>query len=215
MKKIFFLFIFSVILFAKNNYSIRIAYGKETDSDLKDILTFKAPTDAKYDFSVLALDIGYLLKKDLLNIPLDFYIKGGIAKFSSEDLSQYQELNNFKDIYNNDIYEFTIYIKFYYNIKFLNNNIRIGFGEGGSYVNNYLPSEVIEEQTEDDNPKYSKYLNYLDISFDFDMGKLIKYKPLEETFIGWSIKHRSGIFGLINGVSGGSNYNTLSIERNF
>jgi len=36
------------------------------------------------------------------------------------------------------------------------------------------------------------------------------------TYVGWAIKHRSGVFGLINNVKeGGANYNTIYIEKNF
>ena len=49
-----------------------------------------------------------------------------------------------------------------------------------------------------------------------NIGKVFDYKPLKNTYLGYAIKHRSGIFGLINNVShGGSNYNTLYIESNF
>jgi len=48
------------------------------------------------------------------------------------------------------------------------------------------------------------------------MGKLFGYKQLEGTNLGFAIKHRSGIYGLINSVRrGGSNYNTLYIESKF
>ncbi len=199
-----------------SEYSLRVAYGVETDSDLGQILTLQKPSDRKYDFDVIALDAGYLLKPSLNDWPVDLYIKGGVALFRTEDLSIYDELKQMQDVSDKDVYEFTLYVKLYYNIDFLSNRVRIGFGEGGSYVSDYLAAEVIEERSEDgDDAKYSKYLNYLDISFDIDLGKLVKAKWLEETYLGYTIKHRSGIFGLINGVSGGSNYNTVSIERNF
>ncbi len=201
---------------ADKKFSVRFSYGVESDSDLGEILTFQDPAAAKYDFDVIALDTGYLLVKDTFNLPLDLYIKGGIARFGSEDLSRYPELDSIADITFKDIYEFTLYFKLYYNFDFWDNRIRIGLGEGGSYVSDYLPPEVIEENEEDPvDSKYSKYLNYLDISFDFDLGRLVGYKSLYDTYIGYNLKHRSGIFGLVNGVSGGSNYNTLFIERNF
>ena len=112
-----------------------------------------------------------------------------------------------------NVYEATIYIKFYYNIDFWQNRVRFGLGEGLSYTSDMLWIEKDEAIREDDD--YSKFLNYLDISLDFDLGRLIRYKPLENTYIGWTIKHRSGVFGLFNGVYGGSNYNTISIEKNF
>ncbi|MBA1433616.1 MAG: hypothetical protein FAF04_08555, partial [Epsilonproteobacteria bacterium] len=49
----------------------------------------------------------------------------------------------------------------------------------------------------------------MDISLDFDLGKLVRVKSLEEFYVGVLIKHRSGVFGLYNGVHGGSNYNSL------
>jgi outer membrane protein len=215
-KIVFLLLIFLSFSFAgeTKHYSLRIAYGVESDSDLGEIITFQNPTKHSYDFDVISLDGGYLLGENIFELPLDLYLKGGIAKFGSEDLSRYVELKNMKDVSSKDVYEFTFYIKLYY--KFLDEKLRLGFGEGGSYVTDYLAPEVIEEHLEDPlNPKYSKYLNYLDISFDIDLGRIFSYKPLNDTYLGYTLKHRSGIFGLINGVSGGSNYNTISIERKF
>ena len=196
------------------DFSLRFAYGKESDQDLGEILTLQSPTKSKYDFYVYAVDVGYRFAKNAWDLPLDFYIKGGVALFKNEDLSKYKELDWMNDVSSKDVYEFTFYIKLYY--KFFSEKLRLGLGEGGSYVTDYLSPEVIEEHEQDnENPKYSKYLNYLDISLDLDIGKLFDYKPLFETYLGYTLKHRSGIFGLVNGVSGGSNYNTISIERNF
>ena len=208
--------VFSSAAQAVQKYSFRVAYGIESDSDLGEIISFQKPTDHKYRFDVLSLDAGYLLAPSLFELPLDLYIKGGTALFRSEDLSTYPELRGMKDASDKDVYEFTLYIKLYYNIDFLDNRVRIGFGEGGSYVTDYLAPEVIEERTKSpDDPKYSKYLNYLDISLDVDIGRLFGVKSLYDTYLGYTLKHRSGIFGTINGVSGGSNYNTISIEKNF
>ena len=201
---------------AAQKYSLRFAYGIESDSDLGEIISLQKPTDHKYRFDVLSLDAGYLLAPSLFKLPLDLYLKGGAALFRSEDLSKYPELRGMQDVSDKDVYEFTLYIKLYYNIDFWDNRVRIGLGEGGSYVTDYLAPEVIEERTENpDDPKYSKYLNYLDISLDVDIGRLFGVEALRDTYLGYTLKHRSGIFGTINGVSGGSNYNTLSIEKNF
>ncbi|SFV60560.1 hypothetical protein MNB_SM-7-770 [hydrothermal vent metagenome] len=207
----------SSLLNAKQGFSLRFAYGVESDSDLGEILSLQKPTDHKYHFDVLALDVGYLLTPSLFDLPLDLYIKGGTALFQSENLSKYPELHQISDINDKNIYEITLYIKLYYTINLKDNIMRIGFGEGGSYVNDYLPAEVIEAHIKDpQSSAYSKYLNYLDISFDVDLGHLFGVKTLDETYLGYTIKHRSGIFGLINNVRhGGSNYNTISIEKNF
>ena len=206
----------ATLLEASQKYSLRFAYGIESDSDLGQIISLQKPAKHKYNFDVISLDAGYLLAPSLFELPLDLYIKGGSALFQSEDLSKYPELQGMPDVSDKDVYEFTLYIKLYYNIDFKGNRARFGFGEGGSYVTDYLAPEVIEERTETpQDPKYSKYLNYLDISIDIDLGRLFGIKSLQETYLGYTLKHRSGIFGLVNGVSGGSNYNTISIEKNF
>jgi len=198
--KIFVILLLFFNLYADDIYSLRIAKGKVSDSDLGEILGgYWKPH--KYDLQVLALDGGYLLTKNAYELPLDIYARAGLAYFD-EDATQ------------NDIYEFTLYIKAYYSFDFLNNRCRFGFGEGLSYTSDVLISEYLEATEKHDN--YSQLLNYLDISFDFDFGRLIAYEPLYNTYIAWTIKHRSGVFGLFNNVShGGSNYNTLSIEKNF
>ena len=113
-----------------------------------------------------------------------------------------------------DIYELTLYFKLYYTFAPWHQKIRLGFGEGGSYTTNVLLTE--RNGAEENNDNTSKFLNYLDISLDVDMGKLLGVKSLENTYVGFLIKHRSGIFGLINDVHhGGSNYNCFIVEKNF
>ncbi|MEA1893439.1 MAG: hypothetical protein U9N33_12125 [Campylobacterota bacterium] len=199
--KLFLVFFFLIgNLVAQNDYSLRVAYGKASTKDLGEILlgNFEKHPD---NLGVLALDGGYLLKESIFELPIDFYLKGGLSYFDENNKQ-------------NDVYEGVVYIKFYYNIDFLDNRIRIGLGEGFSYVSDVLYCEEKEAREKKDNN--SKFLNYLDISFDFDLGRLVGYEPLKDTYIGWTIKHRSGVFGLINDVKhGGSNYNTISIEKNF
>jgi len=187
-------------LYAEELYSLRVAHGKASDSDLGEIL-YGDWQKRQYDFRVYALDGGYLLSKNIYDLPIDLYAKAGVAYFDEDSLQD-------------DIYEVTLYIKAYYNIDFSDNRFRFGFGEGGSYTSDVLMCEYIDANEKNDN--YSRFLNYLDISFELDFGRLINYKPLHNTYVGWTIKHRSGVFGLINNVShGGSNYNTFSIEKNF
>ncbi len=189
-----------VSLYAKENYSLRLAYGKVTNSDLGQILIGDVESHL-YDLRVLALDGGYLLSKDFYNKPVDLYLKAGVSRFYEKDGRD-------------DITEFVLYIKAYWNFYFAGNNVRLGIGEGVSHTSNILLTEYLEASKENDNN--SKFLNYMDISVDIDIGKLSNVKILYGTSIGLAIKHRSGIYGLINNVSnGGSNYNTLYVERKF
>ena len=194
MKIIFLLFLF-INLVANDNYSFRVAYGKVSAGDLGEILMGDWQTHPN-DLKVLSLDGGYLLSKNYLDLPIDIYAKIGAAYFDEDSV-------------HNDIYEATFYIKAYY--KFLDEKMRFGLAEGISYTSGVLLCESMEAEEKKDNT--SKFLNYLDISLDVDLGKMFDYKPLRNTYLGYAIKHRSGVFTLYNNVShGGSNYNTLYIE---
>ncbi len=199
--KLFLLFLFALNLIAQDEYSLRVAYGQASTKDLGEILSLDSDRHPHH-LSVLALDGGYLLKKEIFELPLDLYVKGGLSYFDDNNAPS-----------GGNVYEGVIYVKVYYNIDFLENRVRLGLGEGLSYTSDMLWIEKDEADREHED--YSQFLNYMDLSIDFDLGRLVRYKPLENTYIGWTIKHRSGVFGLFNGVNGGSNYNTISIERNF
>lgn len=199
--KLLLLLLLSINLIAQDDYSLRVAYGEASTKDLGEILSFDSDRHPD-NLTVLSLDGGYLLKKEMFELPLDLYVKGGLSYFDEGNAPT-----------TSSVYEATIYIKVYFNIDFLENRVRLGLGEGISYTSDVLWTEY-EEATREEEP-YAQFLNYLDLSIDFDLGKLVRYKPLEDTYIGWTIKHRSGVAGLYSGVYGGSNYNTISIERNF
>ncbi len=200
--KFFLVFLISIALYAsevENKYSLRVAHGFASENDLGQILLGDFGTHPR-NLSVYSLDGGYLLKKNIANHPLDIYVKGGISYFNEDEFD--------------NMFEGTLYLKAYWNFDFWNNRVRVGAAEGISYTPSHVPeSEVVEATAEGDNT--SKFLNYLDISLDFDLGRLVKYKPMYETYMGYALKHRSGVFGLYNGVHGGSNYNMLYIEKNF
>jgi len=190
----------SINLIAQNEYSLRFAYGKLSTKNLGQII-FGNEQNYSPTLNVASLDGGYLIEHNLFNLPMDLYLKSGLSYFDEAGL---------KD----DAYEFTLYIKVYYNFDFLDNRVRFGFGEGASYTTNLLYYEKTDAKDRHDHN--SQGLNYLDISLDFDIGKLFKIEPLKGTYIGWALKHRSGVFGLIRNVKhGGSNYNTVYVEKTF
>jgi len=186
-------------LIAQDNYSMRVVHGTATQYNLGDVVSGDFG-NYRHNLTVTSVDGGYLLKNTLGSLPIDLYAKSGVSYYNE---------GNYKDAYGLDLY-----IKALWNVDFLENRVRVGFGEGVSYTTRLLQTELIDAAKQDGDT--SKFLNYLDISLDFDFGRLIKNKALKDTYIGFLIKHRSGIFGLINNVKhGGSNYNSFYIEKNF
>lgn len=194
------LFLFANLFALQDDYSLRVGYGKVTSSDFGEILVGDIHSHPN-DLTVASLDAGYLLQQNTFDLPIDTYAKSGVSVF-------------YEDGMHANVVEFTLYIKLYYNIDFLDNRVRFGFGEGASYTESLLYAETLEAKQKHDTN--SKYLNYINLSLDVDLGKLVRYAPLDGTSLGWALKHRSGIYGLINNVRhGGSNYNTVYIETKF
>lgn len=200
MMRYLLLLLVTLTLSAQNDFSARVLYGTATDKALEDVLIGDLGSHPE-NLSVTAFDASYLLSTNTFNLPIDIYAKAGLAQFNEGD---YPNVN-----------EAIIYEKLLYNLDFLENRIRFGIGEGFSYTSDIIRVEALEAATTTDG-KTSRFLNYLDISVDFDFGRVIRYKPLYDIYIDVALKHRSGVFGLINGVTkGGSNYNSIYLEKNF
>ena len=199
---LFLILLLNLALNANDKYLMRVAYGTADKNDLGQILTGNLDAPDKY-LSVVAVDGGYLLKESFMDLPIDIYLKSGLSVFNEK--------------VNTNAYEAVVYMKAYYNLDFNDNTVRIGLGEGLSYTTRILEIEY-DEAHEDltDTASTARFLNYLEITIDFDVGKLIDYKPMHETYLGYLLKHRSGIARLINNVDhGGSNYNCFYIEKKF
>lgn len=81
----------------------------------------------------------------------------------------------------------------------------IALAEGGSYA-----SEIdLEERRRADNNKGSNYLNFFSPEMTFALPDM----PNDELL--FRFQHRSGVFGLINGVYGGSSFATVGYRHRF
>lgn len=86
---------------------------------------------------------------------------------------------------------------------------RLGFGAGVSVARHVPYAEASSLTTT------SRVLNYLDPTIDVSLGDLIGSRALKDTYLGFGVSHRSGIFGsssLLGNVNGGSNYLYTYIE---
>jgi outer membrane protein len=90
---------------------------------------------------------------------------------------------------------------------------RIGFGGGFSYAQRVPYVEARDQALRGRNS--SKLLQYLDPTIDASVGDIIGDRSLRETYFGFGVSHRSGIFGMaqiFDNVNGGSNYIYTFIE---
>lgn len=189
----------------ESKWSFRVARGWNAEASLLSIIPGGNLSLSPERTGVVSLEVGRLIDERFLDWPVDIYVKGAYMRYLEQNLQP-------------DGNGAALYIKaFYYGFpwsKYV--NTRFGFGQGLSWVDQIPTLE--QRDLEKKNPNTSRLLNYLDVSIDFSIGDLIRYKPLKDTFLGFAVIHRSGIFGaadLFGGVDGGSNYNSVYIETVF
>ena len=199
--KLILLFLLTLNLVAQSDYSIRAAYGTSSASDFDELYEFSGLNASPYDTSVYNVAGGYRFVEDAFDLPFDFTVNGGVSYFDENG-------------HQSDFLEATLYLKMFIKFNFLSQTFRYGIAEGISYAGKVPWVESKEAEVEGD--EESEFMNYMEMTFDFDGGKLIGVKDLEGLYLGYLIKHRSGAKGTYGGVQdGGSNYNCIYIEKNF
>jgi outer membrane protein len=202
LKKVFITISFLLTsLFAEQDYSLRAAFGTSSASDFDQLYSFNGLNTHPAATEVYGISGGYRIVEDAYEWPLDLYVNGSLNYFDEKG-------------YQSNFLEGDVYIKLFIKFDFWGNQLRYGIAEGISYADRVPYVEALEAIEEGDNQ--SRLLNYMEMTFDFDVGKLLSVKELEALYLGYLIKHRSGMWGYYGGVSdGGSNYNCVYLEKNF
>lgn len=185
----------------RNNSYIRIAHGDATPSNLGEIVTGTIEDDV-YNNKLTSLFYGYPLTDDLFSLPLDIYLVPGLVYHHSSSVQ-------------NHFYEYVIGIKADYTFNWPV-RWRIGAAEGLSYASDITYIERSDLESSGYRP--SKLLNYLDFTVDVNIGDIINSNSWRNTWLGYSIHHRSGIFetgSQFGRIKGGSNYTTFYLQHHF
>lgn len=117
--------------------------------------------------------------------------------------------------YQDNFFEYIAAIKFFYSNFPWSDTVltRFGVAEGISYAEQVPYAETSKKDAS--NKGTSHLLNYMDFSFDANLGDIFNAKSVRHCFGGFSVHHRSGIFAsadVYGPVDGGSNVNTLYVE---
>ena len=185
----------------RNNAYLRLAHGEATPSNIDQVLVGNREDDP-YHNKLTSLFYGHPLTDDLFGLPLDIYLVSGLVHHHSSEVQE-------------SFYEYVLGIKADYTVKWPV-RVRFGLAEGLSYSSqvSYIEStELIEKGY-----RPSKLLNYLDFTFDFNIGDIFNANSWRNTWLGYSIHHRSGIFetgSQFGRIRGGSNYTTFYIQQHF
>ena len=193
---------------AEGSY-LRGAHGWATPSDMGEILSFKSERDP-YNNQMSSVFYGHPLRQGWLGYPVDIYLHSGIVYHYEKNKVD----ENGRKV-QNPVWEGIVSIKAYYNFTWPV-RWRFGLAEGLSYVSRLTYNEWQEMDKQGN--EGSKLMNYLDVSFDANVGDLVRSKSLENLWVGYSMHHRSSIFKQVSQfgrIKGGSNFNTVYLQYHF
>ncbi|RZL64934.1 MAG: MipA/OmpV family protein [Variovorax sp.] len=183
----------------------KLLYGKATEDGchLAKIITARCFSTAQNNAtSITGIQVGKPFINQLNGWPLDFAGYVGLTHHNERGLQ-----DNSLQL---DLFMKAIYSGFPWSDRV---NTRLGLGVGVS-VAQRVPYTEVSSQTANGQAA-SKVLNFLDPTIDFSVGDLMGVRSLKDTYLGFGVSHRSGIFGssrLLGNVNGGSNYIYTYIE---
>lgn len=180
---------------------VRVAHGWATPSDLGNIIRGDIEKD-EFNNQMTSVFFGVPLTDSLFSLPISVYLTPGAVWHWSSDVQDSEQ-------------EYILAVKAYYNFNWPI-RWRIGAAEGLSYVSDVTYIE--RKEMIDKGYRPSKLMNYLDVSLDFNLGDLINTPSLKDTWLGYSIHHRSSIFessSVFGRIKGGSNYYSFYVQMDF
>jgi outer membrane protein len=187
-----------------DRWDVRMNGGFATDSDLGQIATGDFdPKDEKT--SLVGMDFGRPIVTDFRDWPVDFAWRVGLIRYLEHGTQA-------------DSWGQTLYLKMFLRPFPWERHVstRVGIGEGVSYAWRVPTTERAYSERHGENT--SRFLNYLDVSLDVNVGDLVRNERARSCWLGVVISHRSGVFGLVDifgNVKSGSNYNTAALECGF
>ncbi len=178
---------------------LKLLYGKSTEDGchLAKIVTLTCASTAKVNSTrITGVQIGKPFIERLNGWPLDIVGYVGVLQHDDRGLAPNGlQIDAFMKAY-------------YYGFPWSERvKTRLGLGAGISLAQRVPYTESSSQAAR--GRQTSRLLNYLEPSIDVSLGDLIGSRALKNTYLGFGVSHRSGIFGasrLLGNVNGGSNY---------
>ncbi len=220
--KIFFMFLLTATLIfgmeesENNKYLIRVLYGKASYSSFRDLVSFQESTRDEQRGTLIGIQFENYLARDIWNGSGDLTYFSSFIYHRQDIKVEDGKYTEPKELSGKDTYQLNGGIKVYWKNFPWSRYVRtrVGLGEGISLVRERLDIEIQNTNKEDEKSD-AHILNYLDLNISFNLRDITRWEQLENYYIGGGVSHRSGIFGYVSGVDGGSNYWTFFIEGEF
>ncbi|ASJ70818.1 hypothetical protein [Granulosicoccus antarcticus] len=187
---------------SKKPLYLQAQFAAASESDFGPaILFYYEQPDQKTNLS--SLSVGRFLRDDLFGWPAEVVSYASIQYFGERGFQP-------------DAIGTAFYIKAYKHFKLGKSQfpLRIGLGEGLSYVSR-IPIVEVEDFAPDTSAKLT---NYLEWTMQTSLNHLLghggqRFSPgIKDVYLGYSVFHRSTVFGLFASKGGGVNFMGLSVE---
>lgn len=192
---------------AEGERSLRVHWNKSSETDLATVVIgdYDASPESNY---LIGATYGYQFSDTLFSLPLEMTANLGV---------QYLDERG----YQSDGYGITAFIKAHYRwrLPWTDKQVRLGLGEGLSYVTRIPMSEVRDFAKK--GAESEKLMNYLEWSVDVPLRQfeplhgLFQGGAIEELSVGFLVWHRSSVFGMFSETGGGVNFMGFSFEARF
>lgn len=188
---------------AHESVIVRLLYGRSTDCNLITTMSLRCASTATEDgTSIAGVQLGRPFLENVNGWPLDFVGFVGVLRHQENGLQS-------------DGWSVQGYMKVqYYGFPWSDYvRTRVGFGAGLSLATQ-VPYVEARDQARRERGT-SRLLNYLEPTVDVNLGDIVRVKSLTDTYVGFGVSHRSGIFGqsrALGNVNGGSNFIYLYVE---
>jgi hypothetical protein len=186
--------------------SVRVYWSKSSETDL--VTGFAGDFDASQESNFLiGANWGKQFSDTLFGLPLPMTANVGV---------QYINERGYQD----NAYGFTTFVKAHYDwrLPFTQKHVRLGLGEGLSYVTRIPLSE--QRDFAKKGAESEKLMNYLEWTVDLPLRQFpafdnLLHGRLEELNLGFIVYHRSSVFGLFAESKGGVNFMGFGLEARF
>lgn len=197
----------SPLAHAEGETSLRVHWNKSSETDFGTVVIgdYNASPESNY---LVGATYGYQYSDTLFSLPLEMTANVGVQWFNERDYQQ-------------DGYGLTTYIKAHYRwrLPWTQKQVRLGLGEGLSYVTRIPMSEVRDFGTKQ--AESEKLMNYLEWTIDVPLRQfgplhdMFQTGPIKDASVGFIVWHRSSVFGLFSETGGGINFMGFSAEARF
>jgi outer membrane protein len=197
----------SPVASAEGEQTLQVHWNKSSETDLATVIVGDFDPSPESNYLVGAV-YGYQFSDTLFTAPLQMSANVGVQYFAERG-------------YQDDGYGATAFIKASYDwrLPWTRKSIRLGLGEGLSYVTR-IPMSEVRDFAKKDGAESAKLMNYLEWTIDVPLRQ---FEPmhglfnggLEELSVGFIVWHRSSVFGIFSETGGGVNFMGFGIQAQF